>query len=598
MTGSMELQIERPGHEEPMVVPLIDGRRYVIGRDPQCDVVVAWDPRISRQHVEIVTGRESLKVRRLSGAHNPLFYAGKEVDGCTVRCDEHFVLGMTTFLVRPAAPEGSPTPSHRPVEEVVFSSEALAQIHYRDADRRIEVLAHLPDLIAGAHGDSELQTRLVNLLLAGVPRAEAAGLVTMDATGRVEVLQWNRRHETAGALRPSQRLVHAALRERKQSILSVWEQDRTSVEYTAAQEFDWAICSPVPRNGAAGELWGLYLAGRSDDGPVSANPGGVADRASLKSDVKFADVVASIIGAVRRLRYLERQQSGIRQFLPPAVLGAIGDDLNLELLEPREETVTVLFCDLRGFSRQAESFREDLPGLLQRVSQALGVMTRCISQHGGVIGDFQGDAAMGFWGWPMSSAEDPLQACRAALAIRREFELAARTPGHPLVDFRMGIGLAHGRAVAGRIGTGEHFVFTAFGPVVNLASRLESMTRQLRVPIVIDDALAGIVRNQMPADEARLRTLARLQPFGLDTPVLVSELLPGLRGAPELTNEHLAAYNQAVEHFIAGRWDEAFSALRSLPAADRAQDFLAWHITQNNRIPPPGWNGVIKLPGK
>src|SRR5205807_10657676 len=134
----------------------------------------------------------------------------------------------------------------------------------------------------------------------------------------------------------------------------------------------------------------------------------------------------------------------------------------------------------------AEAAGNDLAGLLDRVSQALGVMTRHISAHGGVIGDFQGDAAMSFWGWPVASDDDPLNGCRAALEIRAEFAEAARTAGHPLADFRMGIGLARGKAVAGRIGTGEHFVFTAFGPVVNLASRLEGMTKQVHLPIVID----------------------------------------------------------------------------------------------------------------
>ena len=128
----------------------------------------------------------------------------------------------------------------------------------------------------------------------------------------------------------------------------------------------------------------------------------------------------------------------------------MGDDPNPDRLAPRESLVTVLFCDLRGFSRKAESARNDLPALLQRVSEALGVMTSCISHEGGVIGDFQGDAAMGFWGWPVAAADDGLRACRAALAIRRAFHQARSTPGHPLADFRVGIGLAQGQAEIGR----------------------------------------------------------------------------------------------------------------------------------------------------
>jgi len=81
------------------------------------------------------------------------------------------------------------------------------------------------------------------------------------------------------------------------------------------------------------------------------------------------------------------------------------------------------------------------------------------------VGDFQGDAAMGFWGWPLRQPDAVLRTCRAALAVRAEFEA---TEG-----FHAGIGVATGPAVAGKIGTVDQVKVTVFGPVVNLASRLE-----------------------------------------------------------------------------------------------------------------------------
>ena len=110
----------------------------------------------------------------------------------------------------------------------------------------------------------------------------------------------------------------------------------------------------------------------------------------------------------------------------------------------RESEVAVLFCDLRGFSRTSERSGSDLLGLLERVSKALGVMTHQILDHGGVVGDFQGDAAMGFWGWPLPQSDIALRAALAALGIRAQFEAAAAQPGHPLADFRAGIGIATG----------------------------------------------------------------------------------------------------------------------------------------------------------
>jgi len=590
-----DLIIEGPEPAQRERVELDADRGYIAGRDPAADIVIPWDPFISRRHARLSIVGRALHVQKCFAGAAPIFVGGGQVESAEIGPGEHFVLGQTCFLVAEREHSEPSPPSGRTVEEVAFTPEALEHVRYRDPDRRIEVLAHLPGLIAGAQNDLELNVRLVNLLLAGISQADAAGLVAAGDE-QVEVLHWDRRRETAGAFRPSKRLVLEAIFRRGQSVLHVWENIETLPEFTATQEFDWAFCTPI--KGPPGECRGLYLAGGFDRAALSAQGRQKPDGSHLQADVKFAELVAEIVGSVRKLKHLERQQAGLRQFLPPAVLSAIGNESDPALLAPRESNVTVMFCDLRGFSRRAETSAGDLEALLDRVSRALGVMTRHISAHGGVIGDFQGDAAMGFWGWPVGYEDDPLKACRAALAIRAEFVAASADPQHPLADFRIGIGLACGKAVAGRIGTGEHFVFTAFGPVVNLASRLEGMTQKLHVPIVIDEELARAVRERFSAAEGRTRHLAKVLPYGIDTPLLVSELLPSEDDLPELTGAHLAAYDVAVEHFIAGRWDDAYGALRTLPSGDRAQDFLAAQIVSHNRLPPPDWSGVVRLPSK
>ena len=159
-----------------------------------------------------------------------------------------------------------------------------------------------------------------------------------------------------------------------------------------------------------------------------------------------------------------------------------------------------------------------------------------------------------------------------------------------LANFQVGIGIAHGRAVAGKIGTVDQVKVTVFGPVVNLASRLESMTKQLRVPIVIDAGHRGDRGLPVDCREGRVRTLGKILPYGTDTPVVVNELLPPA-DASELTDEHLKLYNEAVEHFIAGRWEDAYRRLHMIPAGDRAQDFLSMVIAHHNRVAPPEWDG-------
>ncbi|WP_397568405.1 adenylate/guanylate cyclase domain-containing protein [Schlesneria sp. T3-172] len=569
------------------------GQRYCIGRHPECELSVKWDPQISRQHVQIDVHPDHLQLSRVEAARNPLFFAGEAVGTCRVEVGQHFVVGSTSFHV--TQPETEVGIVAAPFEEVAFKRAELRKIRYQDPENRIEVLTHLPEVISGARDDSELYYRLANLLLKGVVHAEAVAIVTTSGTEEVQMLHWDRRHETAGPFRPSRRLVTEAIERRQSSVLHIWETDSpVPSDKTLTQEFDWAYCTPVP--GLAMEPAGLYVAGRMGKTFVPGTT--LSDALQLEADVKFTELVAEIISSVIRARRLERQKAGLRQFFAPPILAALGDELDTTLLEPSECDVTVMFCDLRGFSQRLENEAGDLIGLLERVSRALGVMTHHILENGGVTGDFQGDAALGFWGWPFPSPDAAVHACRAALGIRAAFAKAAATRNHPLADFEMGIGIAHGRAVAGKIGTAEQVKVTVFGPVVNLASRLESMTKQLRVPILLDEGAAKMVRDRLKPTEGRLRRLAQILPYGMETPVTVSELLPPASDFPELTDAHLESYEAGVAGFIAGNWDEAYRHLHAMPASDRAQDFLMQQIVLNNRTAPRNWDGIVRLPSK
>ena len=299
-------------------------------------------------------------------------------------------------------------------------------------------------------------------------------------------------------------------------MLHVWRGAETAApeSFTASDTFDWAFCTPVLGKACRG--WGLYVAGRFNVERTGLTPS--SDPTDLREDVKFTELVAAMLSSLRQMRLLEHRHATLSQFFSPVVLDTLAVEDPEIVLAPRETEVSVLFCDLRGFSRESERQAGDLLGLLQRVSKALGVMTHHIREQGGVVGDFQGDAAMGFWGWPLPQNDAVLRTCRAALAVRAEFEATA--------GFHAGIGVATGQAVAGKIGTVDQVKVTVFGPVVNLASRLEGMTKILQAPILLDEATARIVRQQVPREVARVRRLAIVRPYGLDTPLEVSELLP------------------------------------------------------------------------
>jgi adenylate cyclase len=575
---------------------LEEGHRYILGRAAGT-WSTPWDAQISRRHAEIAWRDGRLEVEMLPEAQNPIFVRGRQRAIFSVRPGEHFVIGSTTFTLSTSRALISLDAPH-PVSEKSYSAGFLQNARYRYADQRIEVLSRLPELIKGASSDEELLVRLVNVLLAGIPGASAVAIVAVDPREKddgVRVLHWDRRFMADGDFAPSERLIRKAM-EKQESVVHFWHErsDLTASPFTQTDDADWAFCVPMPGESCRG--WGIYAAGKSR--VRSRVPAGASDPFDLRDELKFTELAAATLSSLREVRLLERNHASLRQFFSPVVLEALAGQDPYQALAPRETEVTVLFCDLRGFSRSAEQSSGNLLELLERVSQALGVMTHHILDQGGVVGDFHGDAAMGFWGWPLPQADAVQMACRAALGIRRDFAQSADRDNSALTDFRVGIGIATGRAVAGRIGTIDQVKVTVFGPVVNLASRLEAMTKRLQASILLDETTARIVRNSLVPAEARLRRVARVQPYGMQVALEVSELLPTWQEAPALTDDNLLAYEAALDALLDGDWNQAFRLLHAVPADDRVKDFLTVFIAQHNRTPPPHWDGVIQLDSK
>jgi adenylate cyclase len=556
---------------------------------------VPWDEQLSRRHAQLTWSDGRLHVCRVPTAHNPIFVGGEAVEEVDLLPGESFVSGETLFTVTDDKPEvESDTPL--PVAEHAFRVQDLHQVSYRDAHRRLDILSHLPELIAGATSDAELFIRLGNMLLAGIPQAEVVAVVSSEpgAPPQIQVLYWDQRTLFGGNFRPSQRLILRAI-ERKESVLHVrGAGGDLGASVTVGDGFDWAFCAPVRGESTSG--WGLYVSGRFS-GP-NLDQVGPANGWDLRAEVKFTELVAALLSSLREVRLLQCRQALLGQFFSPAVLRTLSHADAASLLAPRETQVSVLFCDLRGFSAESERSATNLLGLLERVSKALGVMTRHILDQGGVIADFQGDAALGFWGWPIRQPDTILRVCLAALAIRTQFDAARNQAGAPLAGFRAGIGIATGTAVAGKIGTLDQAKVGAFGPVVNLGSRLEGMTKLLYAAVLMDEATAQLARQQLPPGVARLRRVARVKPHGLDKPLTVTELLPPADDYPQLQDEHLAAYEEALGAFQDGRWSEASERLHKASPQDRVTDFLTSYMAQRNRAAPPDWNGVIVLSDK
>ena len=583
-----------------------------LGRTAKSDWQAAWDNQISGLHAALTWKDTQLLVVPRQGTTNKVFFRGQPMEaGFAAGVGEQFVIGATTFTVCDSAPTPGSAPLDRaPLEEMTCSRQELQSVKFVDADERIEVLASLPGMIRFSPSDQELAQRVVQALLQGIPRADAAAVIQMNpekAKGPVpvsgaatppslEVRSCSfRRSALAANFHPSRRLSQEALYRRRQPVLQCFEANRGTRSqaelgnetFTVSGQFDWAACVPLPDEPASG--WALYLAGHFS--PKLGLPSLQDDQ---RSDLKFAALVADIYGSLRQVLDLQKRQTTLSSFFSRPVLAALaGKDIDQEL-RARETEVTVLFCDLRGSCRIAEDAAGDLSKVCDRMSEALGIMTRNIIDKDGVIGDFQGDAAMGFWGWPLATDDQVEQAARAALAIRREFAQASRKKDNPLAGFACGVGIANGPAIAGRLGTLDQFKISVFGPVVNLAARLESMTKLFNVPILLDERSAQRLAAANNSHWARCRRLARVQPFGMRHSELIHELLPPAVEPGVMSEGDRRDYEAALDAFLGGRWPDAQGLLARLPT-DGPSGVLRDHMRRHGGRPPEKWEGVLEM---
>ena len=568
--------------------PLPDHSEWItVGRDAGA-WSTHWDDHISREHIRIRwEASESLFVEVVPKASNAVFYQGVPVKTFRVQPGEHFVIGNTTFTITEEA--ASLEARHIPVTEQTFSPEYLRHLPFRNPGDRLEILNRLPERISQASDDADLHENMLRAIFEGIPSANAAAVcvVDKDDPNRIEFLHWDR--TDSEQLQASRRLISHAV-ESDQTVVHTWQVSDSERQFTESENVDWAFCIPFEVASANG--WALYVSGNLDHSVQRID--GIPD---LREEMKFAEIAVTTVGSFHEVRQLQRKQASLGQFFSAPVVRALRGGDAEEILAPREVDVTVLFCDLRGFSRATEQFSDDLLGLLRRVSDALGVLTKHILSEGGVIGDFHGDAAMGFWGWPIEQEDAAQRAARAAIAIFDEYSQFAAQKEHTLSEFKIGVGIASGRAVAGKIGTVDQVKVTAFGPAVNLAARLESMTKQLNSEVLIDSETANRIRKDAPAD-IRLRRLAVVQPYGMDAAIEIHQLLPPQDRYPLLEDEHILWYENALDAFVAGDWTTAWEELHRVPAADTSKDFLTTFIASRNRTPPEGWDGVIRLESK
>ncbi|HSF32960.1 MAG TPA: response regulator [Candidatus Tectomicrobia bacterium] len=228
----------------------------------------------------------------------------------------------------------------------------------------------------------------------------------------------------------------------------------------------------------------------------------------------------------QQVQELERL-ARLRRFLAPQLAEMIASDQYEQALESHRREVTVVFCDLRGFTAFSETTEpEEVMGVLREFHATMGEI---IHHFEGTLERFAGDGMMIFFNDPLPCADPPARAVRMAVAMRSgvaDLKERWKSRGHQL-DF--GVGLAQGYATLGKIGFEGRFDYAAIGTVTNLAARLcdEAKGDQILVSQRVYSAIEGLVDAE---------TVGQLSLKGFSRPVLVYNII-GLKETPSDRNQ-------------------------------------------------------------
>ena len=301
-----------------------------------------------------------------------------------------------------------------------------------------------------------------------------------------------------------------------------------------------------------------------------------------------------------RMIFEEGEKRKIRktfsQYLSPGVIALIEKDPQ-KYIRPGGETkeLTVMFSDIRGFTTLSEGLTADELVLL--LNEYLGEMTEVIFHNLGTLDKYIGDAIMAFWGSPYPQTDHAYRSCVCALQMIQALDkLNVKWLAEGRKQISIGVGLNTGPVNVGNMGSAKRLAWTVMGDNVNLASRLEGITKEYHSRIVISE---GTYRQI--ADKFVCRDLDKIRVKGKLQPVTIYELLD-LAENKEKYEPLLARFHHAMEAYHEQNWDEAATRLGDMlthfPDDGPTQIFLDRVLEFRQNEPEPDWDGVYVMKTK
>ncbi len=284
----------------------------------------------------------------------------------------------------------------------------------------------------------------------------------------------------------------------------------------------------------------------------------------------------------------ERVRFIFQKYVPTEVINSVLNLSSDSMLIGAEQNVTLLFADIRSFTSISEKLAAD--ELVLALNAYFNDMVSVITKYNGTIDKFIGDAIMAIYGAPVQRASDPENSVRSAIEMiqalegfNRHQKETGKTP------FKIGIGVNTGSAVVGNIGSEQKINYTVIGDTVNLASRLEGLTKKYKTPIIISD----FTRSAIPAGKFYYRVVDRVRVKGKNKPVKI--FTPFFPGDAEKLMTFFEQYHKALNFYTKGDFVTAQRKFEDL-IQQKKDDYLCFIYKERCEYyqanPPETWDGV------
>lgn len=257
-----------------------------------------------------------------------------------------------------------------------------------------------------------------------------------------------------------------------------------------------------------------------------------------------------------------------------------------------KQKVTILFADIRGYTSYAETVMAK--EVFSTLNEYFDLMVNCVTKHGGIVDKFIGDAFMSVFGVPSVGKDDAICACRAALEMKSVLEgynQKRKKQGRTPID--IGIGIATGEVFCGNIGAENRFEYTVIGDAVNVAARLESMTKEYGTMILLGDSTESEtgVRDQMC-----IREIDRIRVAGKDSSTGIFELTETIESGENKESKY-SLFHSGMKHYRNKNFEKAmldFDKAVQTSGDGPSQVFLERCQYLLKTPPPESWDGIFE----